>query len=251
MPSVILESRSYNEARKKGVAQPFLQEGRIVITSYEFAAAKTLDVSRGQWDLVVFDEAHRLRNVYKQDGSKRAKALRDAIRPFFKVLLTATPLQNSLQELYGLVSVIDEKFFSDEGAFRTAYLLGTGAAANLPHLRKRLLTICKRTLRRQVQQAGLINYTERCPLTLHFEPSQDEMRLYEAVSVILDARPLLRARFHLRYYAELDRRPTAHNLPGRRRRAQPADLLQGFSCRSQQLPEPLRLQDSAGGVAQV
>src|SRR3984893_2168214 len=78
LPSVILESRSYNEARKKGAAQPFLQDGRIVITSYEFAAAKTLDVSRGQWDLVVFDEAHRLRNVYKQDGSKRAKALRGA-----------------------------------------------------------------------------------------------------------------------------------------------------------------------------
>jgi hypothetical protein len=36
-----------------------------------------------------------------------------------------------------------------------------------------------------VQQAGLINYTERCPLTLHFEPSQDEMSLYQAVSAYL------------------------------------------------------------------
>jgi len=63
-----------------------------VITSYEFAAAKAEDVLRGQWDLVVFDEAHRLRNVYRRDGSKRAKALRDATRPFFKLLLTATPL---------------------------------------------------------------------------------------------------------------------------------------------------------------
>jgi hypothetical protein len=70
-------------------------------------------------------------------------------------------------------------------AFRAAYLLGTGAAGNLPHLRKRLLTICKRTLRRQVQQAGLINYTERWPLTLEFEPSQNEMHLYEAVSAYL------------------------------------------------------------------
>ena len=140
---------------------------------------------RGQWDLVVFDEAHRLRNVYRRDGSKRAKALRDATRPFFKLLLTATPLQNSLLELYGLISVIDERFFSDEAAFRAAYLLGTGAAGNLPHLRKRLLTICKRTLRRQVQQAGLINYTERWPLTLEFEPSQNEMHLYEAVSAYL------------------------------------------------------------------
>ena len=46
-----------------------------------------------------FDEAHRLRNVYRRDGSKRAKALRDATRPFFKLLSTATPLQNSLLKL--------------------------------------------------------------------------------------------------------------------------------------------------------
>lgn len=47
LPSVILESRSYNEARKRGAAMPFFQEGRIVITSYEFAATKTEDVRRG------------------------------------------------------------------------------------------------------------------------------------------------------------------------------------------------------------
>ena len=185
LPSVILESRSYNDARKKGAAMPFFQEGRIVIVSYEFAASKAEDVWRGSWDLVIFDEAHRLRNVYRRDGSKRAKALRDATRPFFKLLLTATPLQNSLLELYGLVSVIDEKFFSDDAAFRAAYLSGARAAINLPHLRKRLQSICKRTLRRQVQEAGLINYTERWPLTLEFEPSRDEMLLYEGVSSYL------------------------------------------------------------------
>jgi len=38
--------------------------------------------------------------------------------------LTATPLQNSLLELYGLISVIDERLFSDEAAFRAAHLLG-------------------------------------------------------------------------------------------------------------------------------
>ena len=124
LPSSILESRSYNEARRKGAASPFFEDGRIVITSYEFAAAKAEDVLRGQWDLVVFDEAHRLRNVYRRDGSKRAKALRDATPPFFKLLLTATPLQNSLLELYGPISVIDERFFSDEAAFRAANLLG-------------------------------------------------------------------------------------------------------------------------------
>src|ERR1700732_2378399 len=100
LPSVIVERKSYNDLRKKGIARPFEHNDHVVITSYEFAALKADEIHAGQWDLVVFDEAHRLRNVYKKDGGTRAKRLRDATRPFFKILMTATPLQNSLMELY-------------------------------------------------------------------------------------------------------------------------------------------------------
>lgn len=185
LPSIIIESKSYNQARKEGIARPFEQADRIVITSYEFAATKADDIAHGRWDLVVYDEALRLRNVYKQGTSVRAKRLRDATRSFFKILLTATPLQNSLMELYGLVSVIDEHFFGDEGAFRSAYVTGGTAKNALLFLRKRLDSISKRTLRRQVQQAGLIKYTERRPLTLSFDPSDDEVQLYTSVSSYL------------------------------------------------------------------
>ena len=182
LPSVIVESKTYKEARKAGVARPFDQKDKIVITSYEFAALKDSEIARGGWDLVIFDEAHRLRNVYRKDGSTRAKRLRDATKPFFKVLLTATPLQNSLMELYGLVSVVDDRHFGDEASFRTQYVAGPGAKNGLMFLRKRLEPICKRTLRRQVQQAGLIRYTERRSLTVQFDPSPEEFRLYTGVS---------------------------------------------------------------------
>lgn len=185
LPSVIVESKTYNEARKAGVARPFDKKDKIVIASYEFAALKDDEVARGGWDLVVFDEAHRLRNVYKKDGSMRAKRLREATKSSFKVLLTATPLQNSLMELYGLVSVLDERHFGDDASFRGQYVAGPGAKNGLVFLRKRLEPICKRTLRRQVQQAGLIRYTERRPLTVQFDPSPDEFRLYTAVSAYL------------------------------------------------------------------
>lgn len=185
LPSVIVESKSYADARKKGIAKPFEQGDNIVITSYEFAALKADDIQRGGWHLVVFDEAHRLRNVYKKDGATRAKRLRDATRPFLKILLTATPLQNSLMELYGLVSVLDEHHFGDEDSFRTQYVSGAGARNGLMFLRKRLEPICKRTLRRQVQQAGLIRYTERSPLTMEYEPSEAEQKLYADVSAYL------------------------------------------------------------------
>jgi excisionase family DNA binding protein len=185
LPSVILESKSYNDARKNGIARPFEHNDKVVITSYEFAALKAHDVGARGWDLVVFDEAHRLRNVYKKDGATRAKRLRDATRDSFKILLTATPLQNSLMELYGLVSVIDEHHFGDEESFRNQYVAGPGARNGLVFLRKRLEPICKRTLRRQVQQAGLIRYTERSPLTMEYEPSQAELKLYDDVSAYL------------------------------------------------------------------
>ena len=185
LPSVIVERKSYNDLRKKGIAKPFAHPDHVVITSYEFAALKDNEIRAGQWDLVVFDEAHRLRNVYRKDGATRAKKLRDATRPFFKILLTATPLQNSLMELYGLVSVLDEHHFGDEDSFRSQYVVGAGARNGHIFLRKRLEPICKRTLRRQVQQAGLIRYTERSPLTMEYAPSQDELKLYADVSAYL------------------------------------------------------------------
>ena len=185
LPSVIVERKSYNDARKKGIAKPFEQGENIIITSYEFAALRADDIRRGGWNLVVFDEAHRLRNVYRKDGATRAKALRDATRPFFKILLTATPLQNSLMELYGLVSVLDEHHFGDEDSFRSQYVSGSSSKNGLLFLRKRLEPICKRTLRRQVQQAGLIRYTERSPLTMEYEPSEAEQKLYNDVSAYL------------------------------------------------------------------
>ena len=148
-------------------------------------ALKADEIRAGEWDLVVFDEAHRLRNVYKKDGATRAKRLRDATRSVFKILLTATPLQNSLMELYGLVSVLDERHFGDEESFRSQYVAGPNARNGHIFLRKRLEPICKRTLRRQVQQAGLIRYTERSPLTMEYAPSPAELKLYDDVSAYL------------------------------------------------------------------
>ena len=114
LPSVIIEAKSYKEATKAGKSLPLDNPGQVVITSYEFAATKADEIARLNWDLVVYDEAHRLRNVYKQGAAVRARKLRDATRRFFKVLLTATPLQNSLMELYGLISVIDEHYHQIE-----------------------------------------------------------------------------------------------------------------------------------------
>ena len=124
IPSEILETRSYNMLRRQGRANPFEIDGAVAITSYGFARNKEADVAGVPWDLVVVDEAHRLRNVYKR-GTKIARSILHAIDHRPKVLLTATPLQNNLLELYGLTQFIDPHVFGDEASFRELFGRGT------------------------------------------------------------------------------------------------------------------------------
>jgi SNF2 family DNA or RNA helicase len=62
LPSVILETRTFNEAVKRGNLNPFQQDA-VVICSFQFARSKEPYVRQSGWELIVIDEAHRLRNV--------------------------------------------------------------------------------------------------------------------------------------------------------------------------------------------
>lgn len=185
LPASILESKSFNDARLSGGPNPFEPADSIVITSYEFAASKQAALQAVPWDLVVLDEAHKLRNLYKGKGAKRAAALNEALRGRRKVLLTATPFQNSLMELYGLISFISEELFGSQQAFQIQYATGRSSEARLNELKHRLQPICHRTLRRQVQMEGGINFTKRFSITQDFTPSDQEFELYEKVSAYL------------------------------------------------------------------
>ena len=188
LPSVILETKSFNEHIKAGNLNPFNQVDNIVICSYHFAKNKAAYIEQTQWELVIIDEAHRLRNVYKA-SNKIGNVIKAAIQKRKKVLLTATPLQNSILELYGLVSIIDDFVFGDLKSFKSQYSRQLDEG-NYNDLKSRLLPICHRTLRRQVLE--YINYTERKAFCEEFSPSDEEHQLYEWVSEYLQ-RPKLYA----------------------------------------------------------
>jgi adenine-specific DNA-methyltransferase len=177
LPCRLLESKSYNTVIKQGYLRPF-EVPEIVICSYQFAKTKAGDIQTIPWDLVVIDEAHRLRNVYKP-YNVIANVLKLALAGKDKLLLTATPLQNSLLELFGLTSFVDEHIFGDLKSFREQF-------ANLNQdqvfdtLKARLRPVCHRTLRRQV--LPYIKYTKRLPLVQEFTPEEREDRLYSLVS---------------------------------------------------------------------
>ncbi|TXH87843.1 MAG: DEAD/DEAH box helicase [Pseudomonas sp.] len=187
LQGLILEAKSYNAIRKQEQRNPFLFASGPIICSYQFAKAKADDVKGIDWDLVVLDEAHRLRNVYKT-SNVIAKTLKEALsRVHSKALLTATPLQNSLLELYGLVSFIDDRVFGDLDSFRSQF---TGREQSFSSLRDRLPPICKRTLRKQVQP--YVSYTARKAIVEEFTPSSEEQELSRLVADYL-RRPNLKA----------------------------------------------------------
>jgi superfamily II DNA/RNA helicase len=187
LPSVILETKTFNEQIRAGNLNPF-DRSEVVICSYQFARSKEPYLRQVAWNIAVIDEAHRLRNVYKP-SNKIGNAIKSALAPFDKLLLTATPLQNSLLELFGLVSVIDEHIFGDIKSFRVQFAR-LESDADFQSLRDRLKPICQRTLRRQVLE--YIPFTNRIALVEEFIPSDAEQKLYNLVSDYLQ-RPNLYA----------------------------------------------------------
>ena len=185
IPSMILEKKSFDQNIKAGNLNPFLQSS-VVLCSYQFIRSKDAYVKQVPWDLVIIDEAHRLRNVYKPTN-KVGNAIKAAVAHAPKVLLTATPLQNSLLELYGLVSIIDDHTFGDLQSFKDQFV-GTQDTEDYQALKARLSTVCQRTLRRQVLE--YINYTNRIPITQEFYPTEAEQQLYDLVSDYLQRETL-------------------------------------------------------------
>ena len=153
--SVVLDKKACNDAKRDG-KDPF-SPGATLIMSFNFANSQRDQLKQAAWDLVVIDEAHKLRNAYRQ-SNRVGQGIRWATADCRKLLLTATPLQNSLLELYGLSTLIDESLFGDVDSFRSQYV---NAGSDLGALRQRLSTFCKRTLRNQVGDCMTISLASR------------------------------------------------------------------------------------------
>ena len=181
IPSEILDTKNYNAYQREG-KNP-LNPKRAIICSYNFAAKHKEHFILHAFDLAVIDEAHKMRNVYRS-SAKTSAEVRDALTGVRKLLLTATPFQNSLMELYGLTSIIDDRLFGSEKSFRKQY----GKGENLLELRQRIQKLYTRTLRKDVRE--YINYTHRLPLTQKFKATDEEQALYQEISDFLRRRDI-------------------------------------------------------------
>ena len=152
-------------------------EVRIILTSYDYASKFMKRFPFVKWDFVVVDEAHNLRNVFH--GTKRAKNLYEITKGIPKILLTATPLQNSLSDLHGLISFIDPRIFGPEKAFNKRFVEGQ----DYTELKRELLPVLYRTLRRDVGK--YMDFKKRTCKTVDFHLTAEETELYDLVNQFL------------------------------------------------------------------
>ncbi|MFI3296951.1 MAG: SNF2-related protein [bacterium] len=179
LPSVILEKRNFDKILNNTYKNPFDQNTNIIICSYPFARKQEAHIRRVNWDLVILDEAHKLRNVYKKNN-KTAQTLKYALQPFKKILLTATPLQNDIKELYGLISIIDDSYFGSLDSFAHQYnKVALREEDTYSVLRQRLTPLVHRTLRGDVQE--YVKYTQRKSMVQVYTPSSDEQALEDII----------------------------------------------------------------------
>ena len=160
--------------------QSWLEKGnhvRVVLASYDYASKLMQRFPSVKWDFLIIDEAHNLRNVFH--GTKRAKRLYELSQGIPKILLTATPLQNALTDLHGLISFIDPRIFGDEKLFNKRFVEGEDYA----ELKRELSPVLYRTLRRDVGR--YMEFRKRTCRTVDFTLSPDEMELYMRVNNFL------------------------------------------------------------------
>lgn len=175
LPTQILDSKIIRTALKDENTDIFHFNG-ITICSYNCAVQFKKLMKDCDWDLVVIDEAHKLRNFYK-GKTKIAEGINETFLGKKKLLLTATPIQNSLMDIFSLVSIIDPSILGNEYSFMENYLY---SEHRHEELKRRLQCVLHRTLRRDVLE--YIKYTNREAMTVAFNPTKAEEELYTAVS---------------------------------------------------------------------
>ena len=170
--SIILDSKTIKNKN-------FKWEDNIYITSIH-SIYLNRDFFNLTFNLVVIDEAHKLRNVYKDNGIM-ASAIKEVFAGQKKLLLTATPFQNNLMELFGLISLLDEHIFPDEKVFKEKYI--KNYEQNKKEFHSILSNYIIRTLRKDVSK--YINYTNRNVILADYYTTKKEKEFYNKVSNIL------------------------------------------------------------------
>lgn len=150
--------------------------GPVLIASLAAARRERLQakLATDSWDLVIADEAHRLKNA-RSASARLARSLRTR----YLLLLTATPIENRLADLFQLVNLVRPGLLGDAGAFRSRHGRGDGSAVrNVASLQLALRELMVRHRRSEIS----LMLPRRLAETFRVVPSDEEAALYHGIS---------------------------------------------------------------------
>ena len=174
VPYVVLTNREeWQKNVTDEIPNAFEQEA-VVITTTDFLADQYAAAKSVNWDITVFEEANHLSSVFVENGGKQTKLFKEIADGSFKILLTGTPIEKNIMDLYGLMYFIDETILPDAETYLKRYLR---KPENYPELAERVSNYCFRTLRSQAKQYAKIS--KRIHITLEYAPSAKERELYD------------------------------------------------------------------------
>lgn len=119
VPYVVLANRADWNAAVSAENPNAFEQDAIILTTTGFAVEQAESATAVSWDLTVFEEASTLSSVYQADN-RQAKALKRIAGDSFKLLLTGTPIEKNIMDLYGLIYFIDENILPTEQEFFAA-----------------------------------------------------------------------------------------------------------------------------------
>ncbi len=142
-------------------------------------------IARESFDMVIVDEAHRLKN-----RRSRSWQLVDRLRSRFLLLLSATPVENDLIEIYNLLSLLKPGLFSTEAEFRRAFVghgagpapLGRASKGRAVKDPQKLRALLREVMIRNTRALAEARLPPRFATTLRAAPSAPEAELYADTS---------------------------------------------------------------------
>ncbi|MEJ6951648.1 DEAD/DEAH box helicase [Natronospora cellulosivora (SeqCode)] len=125
------------------------------------------------FDMVIVDEAHRLKNKNTQNWK-----FVDGLKKKYCLLLTATPIQNNLEELYNLISILYPEMYKDFNEFNKKYVAGKYLVKNEETLKRELKDIM---IRNSHEDTG-VEFPERLVKHISVKLDNDERQLYNMLT---------------------------------------------------------------------
>jgi len=164
----------------------YWQQNDLVLASMSLAKSRShFDaVTAPVWDLVIVDEAHHCKN-----RDTLGWKLVDRLKRRHLFLLTATPVQNNLVELYNLLTLLEPGYLKTEAQFRKDYVRRGNPFD--PRNRERLRSLLGQVMIRNTRSLVNINLPPRYAQTIVVTPGQDEAELYRKLDGYLRRRYIL------------------------------------------------------------